>query len=246
MVVHLGMTGQLLLLATNQQPTQTDHIHARWSLADKRGRDSGSLLFRDPRRFGGLFTFRSLDALRLAWSSLGPDALEPLPHDHPALGRLWRSRRAIKAALLDQSCLAGVGNIYADESLFRAGISPRRRAGALRPGERAALLDAVRAILHDSIRAGGSTLHDYRNALGEAGDFQSRHLVYGRGGQPCFRCERPLSTESLGQRTTCWCPNCQPIRASAARLRAMVIHKSFERNHLQPIPSRPRCEPIRS
>ncbi len=214
LVVHLGMTGQLLLLAPNQPPTQTDHIHAQWTLADTRGRGrtTGTLLFRDPRRFGGLFTYRSLDALQLAWSSLGPDALEPPPHDHPSLARLWRSRRAIKAALLDQSCIAGVGNIYADESLFRAGIHPARRANSLKPIERAELLNAVRAILHQSLDSGGSTLRDYRDARGDSGSFQSRHQVYGRGGEPCIQCGRSLSSKSLGQRTTVWCPNCQPIR----------------------------------
>ncbi|MBL8746300.1 MAG: bifunctional DNA-formamidopyrimidine glycosylase/DNA-(apurinic or apyrimidinic site) lyase [Phycisphaerae bacterium] len=216
LVIHLGMTGQLLFLNPNQQPTQADHIHAQWTLTDKRGRITGTLLFRDPRRFGGLFTYRSLDALNLVWSSLGPDALEPPPHDHPSLARLWRSRRAIKAALLDQSCLAGVGNIYADESLHAARIHPARSAATLTPDERAAILNAIRAILARSIAAGGSTLRDYKDSSGRDGAFQSHHRVYGRGGQPCLECLRPLTSKTLGQRTTVWCQVCQPRRRQKA------------------------------
>lgn len=214
LVIHLGMTGQLLFLAPRAQPPQSDHIHATWTIAGTGPRALGTLLFRDPRRFGGLFPYPSRAALEKAWSALGPDALEPPPHDHPSLARLWRSRRAIKAALLDQSCIAGVGNIYADEALFLARVHPPRPAARLSAGERVAILNAIRDVMRLSLRSGGSTLRDYRNASGAPGDFQSRHQVYGRGGEPCRRCGQLLSSKTLAQRTTVWCPNCQPRRGS--------------------------------
>lgn len=193
LVIHLGMTGQLLVGA----PVRPTHTHLSWML------DSGaSLHFRDPRRFGhARFVPAFTDAF---WNDLGPDALTASPEvlNTP-------SRRAIKAVLLDQSILAGVGNIYADESLFRAGISPKRRADRLTPDQRTRLASVVREVLAEAITARGSTLRDYRDAQGQLGSAQLLHRVYGRAGLPCVTCGKTLVPARLAQRMTVFCRSCQ-------------------------------------
>lgn len=213
--VQLGMSGRLLLSQSTQP--QPPHTHAQWSVRPidpVRGSHASSLVLRfvDPRRFGGLGAFESFEALlQRAWSRLGPDALDLADSD---LRRLARGRRSIKATLLDQAALAGVGNIYADESLFLARIDPARRAGSLREHECDRLAAAVRAVLSRAVESGGSTLRDYVDAQGRPGSAQSHHNVYGRSGQPCPLCARPLRSRLLAQRTTVWCPFCQPRRPS--------------------------------
>ncbi len=200
--VQLGMSGQLLRFAPRERTTDSTHVHALWRMSDQ-----SRLLFRDPRRFGGLRVFTTLDLLTDNWGSLGPDALTMTDQDfNTALGH---SSRAIKAALLDQSVIAGVGNIYADESLFRAKLAPQRPVAALSPQERATLASAIVAVLQEAVLAGGSTLRDYANANGESGRFQFAHNVYGRGGDPCPTCQRALRSAQLAQRTTVWCEHCQ-------------------------------------
>ena len=199
--VQLGMSGQLLLTAGGV-PAFT-HAHAVWVF--RRGL---TLTFRDPRRFGGLSLYPPLAALReRRWSSLGPDALT---HPDRALADACRaSGRRIKDLLLDQSALAGVGNIYADESLFEARIRPSRRARSLRPPEVLALSEAVRGILARAVEAGGTTLRDYVRPDGAPGGAGSLHRAYGRHGQPCDRCGTLLRRTVLSQRTTSYCPRCQ-------------------------------------
>lgn len=201
--VHLGMSGQLLHLAPGERPARSEHVHALWKLEG-----GGRLLFRDPRRFGGLWTFPSLSALESSrWSRLGPDAASIAADE---LGeRLARTTRPIKAALLDQEVLAGVGNIYADEALFLARVRPQRRADSLTGAEVERLTEAIRATLERAIEAGGSTLRDYLDAGGNAGRYQFAHLVYGRGGQPCRSCGRTLESDQTAQRTTVFCVSCQ-------------------------------------
>ena len=201
--VHLGMTGQFLCSGAGQRLAQPDHVHVVWRLGD-----GGRLAFRDPRRFGGIWTCRDeADLLSRRWGILGPDAATIRASDLAA--GLRASRRSIKAALLDQRVIAGVGNIYADEALFRARILPQRPGGSLTGAEVAVLCRAIRAILRDAIEAGGSTLRDYRDAEGRAGGYQERHSVYGRGGQACRVCSGMLGSAVIGQRTTVWCPACQ-------------------------------------
>jgi len=164
--------------------------------------------FRDPRRFGGVWALDSMTMLEaLRWSMLGPDALDiDGTRLHEALRR---TRRGIKSALLDQAIIAGVGNIYADEALFRAGIRPRRSASRLTRKHVDCLARCIREVLTAAIESGGSTLRDYLDASGARGTFQSRHTVYGRGGQPCIRCGSRLKKDVIAQRTTVWCPRCQ-------------------------------------
>jgi len=207
--VHLGMTGQLYTLPPGRRPIQRDHLHAQWRLQTSTGQPAGRLLFRDPRRFGGIWTFPGIAELeRRRWSRLGPDALEAAPADVHA--RIARSRRPIKSALLDQAVIAGVGNIYADEALFRASIPPLRPCAALAPEDAQRLVAELKLVLREAIAGGGSTIRDYRDAGASPGMFQHRHRVYGRAGQPCLACGASLETASVAQRTTVWCARCQP------------------------------------
>lgn len=209
--VHLGMTGQLLVRRerSGESDVPRDHVHARWAIRRNGGSGEACVIFRDPRRFGGLWTFESLDQLkRSRWRLLGPDALTIRAEElHEAL----RDRTcSIKAALLDQGTLAGVGNIYADEALFSAGISPGMCAGRIHAEQVTTLASHIRETLALAIESGGSTLRDYRDASGSRGTFQHRHAVYGRAGEPCLRCGGALRRATIAQRTTVYCPACQP------------------------------------
>ena len=197
-IVHLGMTGRLLV-STPAMPLEA-HTHARLRL--KSGRE---LRFVDPRRFGRL-EYRELHRNR-AFAGAG---LEPLTVGDEAFAALFRGRRlAIKAALLNQKLLTGVGNIYADESLFRAGIRPRRVAGRLTRAELTKLRTALVEVLEHAIRLGGSSVSDYVDAEGVRGFFQLEHCVYQRTGEPCHRCGTPIRRVVVGGRSTHYCPVCQ-------------------------------------
>lgn len=213
--VHLGMTGHVTIA---DEPPPGPHNHCTWRLGPPaRGTRSPSLMvFTDPRRFGGLWTFESPEELhRVRWSGLGPDALTITAAD--LVSALKDSKRAVKAALLDQAVLAGVGNIYADEALFRSGIAPHVRAGRIKPHDLETLAAKIRSVLAEAVEAGGSTLRDYVDANNSPGTFQLRHLVYGRAGQPCVTCQTPLKHCTIAQRTTVYCPVCQaPARRSAS------------------------------
>lgn len=198
-LVHLGMSGQLLL---NPGESPADHRHAAWKLGQ-----SNALIFRDPRRFGGLWLLPSVSALQARWDALGIDGLAVTGPD--LLTHLGRSTRAVKAALLDQSAVAGVGNIYADESLFDAGISPTRPCDQISPEEWDRLAVSIRTTLAQAVRAGGSTLRDYRRPDGSPGEATRTHRVYGQWGSACPECGGTISRTTLAQRTTCWCPTCQ-------------------------------------
>jgi formamidopyrimidine-DNA glycosylase len=203
-VVQLGMSGQLFALQPGAHLPNASHVHVVWRL------ESGArLVFRDARRFGGVTVLHDRAALDERWSQLGPDALTI--HGDQLAERLHATRRAIKAALLDQGLLAGVGNIYADESLFRAGISPRTPANRLTPLRIARLAGAIREVLQEAVAAGGSSLADgtYVDAEGNPGNFQLRHAVYGRGGEACRVCGKKLREGAILNRTTVWCAGCQ-------------------------------------
>lgn len=197
-IVHLGMTGRLLV-TTPDAPVER-HTHARLTL--KSGRE---LRFVDPRRFGRL-EFRELGR---AEGFAGPGA-EPLTIGANEFAALFRGRKlSIKAALLNQKLLAGVGNIYADESLFRAGIRPLRSAGRLTRAELERLRLGLRAVLEHAIRLGGSSVSDYVDAEGVRGFFQLEHCVYLRTGEPCRVCGTPIRRVVLAGRGTHYCPKCQ-------------------------------------
>jgi formamidopyrimidine-DNA glycosylase len=193
-IVHLGMTGRMLVTAAEAEVPKHTHLVAK--LASGR-----ELRFVDPRRFG------RLEVRQTGFS--GPGA-EPLLISREDFARLFHRRAApIKALLLNQNLLHGVGNIYADESLYRAGVRPRRRANSLTRAELARLHSALREVLNEAIAAGGSSVSDYVDADGEAGFFQLQHRVYGREGQPCLRCKTRIKKIVVAGRGTHYCPKCQ-------------------------------------
>jgi formamidopyrimidine-DNA glycosylase len=197
-IVHLGMTGRLLV--TTPDAPVAKHTHARLTLQSGR-----ELRFVDPRRFGRL-EFRDLSKRQ---GFEGPGA-EPLTIEAAEFADLFRGRKlAIKAALLNQTLLAGVGNIYADESLFRAGIRPRRRAANLTREERERLRRSLREVLERAILRGGSSVSDYVDADGVRGFFQLEHGVYQRTGEPCVTCGDPIKRIVVAGRSTHYCAHCQ-------------------------------------
>jgi formamidopyrimidine-DNA glycosylase len=195
--IHLGMTGRLLV-ADADDPLPP-HAHLLVSIEGGR-----QLRFIDPRRFGGIF-WMGRAARHLG---LGPEPLSLRPDRLAAA--LAGTARAVKTALLDQSLIAGIGNIYADESLHRAMIHPTRRACDLTRDEVRRLNRAIKLTLRRAIAAGGSSIRDYVNGVGERGSFQQSHRVYDRTGQPCPCCRTPIDRIVLGGRSTHFCPRCQP------------------------------------
>ena len=194
--VHLGMTGRLTI-EPGDAPVRK-HTHLRLDLG------SAELRFCDPRRFGGIWWLGCDDSPA---NGLGP---EPLTLRPAQLARtLARTRRAIKTALLDQSLIAGLGNIYADESLFLAGIHPLTPANRLTPEQIRGLSRAIKLTLRRAIRHGGSTLRDYVDVNGQSGRYQNRHRAYARTGLPCSRCRTPIERIVLSGRSTHFCPTCQ-------------------------------------
>jgi formamidopyrimidine-DNA glycosylase len=201
-IVHLGMTGRLLV-ADPATPLPT-HTHAVLHL--KSGRE---LRFVDPRRFGRL-ALHGVSPKKTKPKRFEGTGLEPLSISPDQFAALFRTRRtSIKAALLNQKLLHGVGNIYADESLFRAGIRPRRMARHLKRAELDRLHTSLQSVLREAISLGGSSVSDYVDAAGVAGFFQLEHRVYLRTGQPCLVCETPIQRIVLAGRGTHYCPHCQ-------------------------------------
>ena len=201
-IVHLGMTGRLLV-ADPATPLPT-HTHAVLHL-----RSGRELRFVDPRRFGRL-ALHGVSPKKTKPKRFEGTGQEPLSIPPDQFAALFRNRRtSIKAALLNQKLLHGVGNIYADESLFRAGIRPRRMARHLKRAELDRLHASLQSVLREAISLGGSSVSDYVDAAGVAGFFQLEHRVYLRTGQPCLVCETPIQRIVLAGRGTHYCPHCQ-------------------------------------
>jgi formamidopyrimidine-DNA glycosylase len=203
LVVHLGMTGQLRLVEANK-PLEK-HTHAVFMLDDGR-----HLRYRDPRRFGRLLlgTEESLLASKKL-PRLGPEPIDPAFAADELYRRLRKRRTALKAFLLDQGAVAGIGNIYADESLHRAKLRPDRLAGSLSRKSAQRLHESLRDSLLVAIANRGSSVDTYRDAWGEMGGQQEKLLVYGRAGEPCFTCGRPLALIRIAGRSTVFCRRCQ-------------------------------------
>lgn len=201
-LIHLGMTGRLLV--SQPEIPLPPHTHAVLSLGGAPGEKAGrEVRFVDPRRFGRLSVVTEIGGYA------GPGA-EPTTISVEEFSKLFKGRKlAIKAALLNQSILHGVGNIYADESLFRAGIRPRKQAGRLTKLELARLHTALKQVLAHAIELGGSSVSDYVDADGVRGFFQLEHKVYGRAGDDCHDCGSGLKKIIVGGRTTIYCPHCQ-------------------------------------
>ncbi len=194
-IVHLGMTGRMLVCEPSAELAK--HTHAIATLASGR-----ELRFVDPRRFGRLSVASQGD-----FEAAGS---EPLEVEKERFVELFRGRQTpIKSALLNQKLLRGVGNIYADESLFRAGLRPRRRVSTIPRAQLEKLYASVQEVLKEAIDLGGSSVSDYVDADGEAGFFQLQHRVYGREGEACLVCKAPIRRIVIAGRSSHYCPKCQ-------------------------------------
>ena len=203
LIVHLGMTGQLLIENPELDVSVVDQYMRAWWLLD----DQRTLVFRDVRRFGRIALVKKGDYSQIpTLLHMGP---EPFDSDFDG-GELWRRARGrkqrIKTQLLGQRLVAGVGNIYADEALFQAGLNPSLRSISRPQAQR--LVDAIRAVFSQALERGGTTLRDYRNLMGE-GSNQHYLQCYGRAGQECFACGSSLRARMIDGRSTTWCPGCQ-------------------------------------
>ena len=202
LLLHLGMSGSLRVMPGDTPRLTHDHVDLLL--------DSGQTLrFNDPRRFGSLHWLTEDPALHPLLRDLAPEPLGD-GFDAAYLHRVTRGRRvAIKQLVMNSQLVVGVGNIYASEALFRAGVRPGRAARSLTRDECARLVKAIRAVLAMAIRFGGTTLRDYVGADGRPGYFRRKLYVYERGGEPCRRCGTPIRQLVQGQRSTYYCPSCQ-------------------------------------
>src|SRR5229473_5071674 len=203
LVVHLGMTGQLRLV--DPATPIEKHTHAIFTLDDGR-----ELRYRDPRRFGRLL-LGSQESLLASKKlpRLGPEPIDPAFASEELYRSLRKRHTSLKAVLLDQGAIAGVGNIYADESMHRARLRPDRIAAGLSRKSAKRLHESLRDSLLMAIRNRGSSVDTYRDAWGELGGQQEKLLVYGRAGEPCVTCGRPLATVRIAGRSTVFCRHCQ-------------------------------------
>lgn len=202
LIVHLGMSGRFCIAAADATPEKHDHVDIVV--------DNGKILrYTDPRRFGAFLWVPEHPESHPLLGGLGP---EPLSRDLTADYLFERSRRRkgpVKSFIMDGQVVVGVGNIYANEALFRAGIRPGRSAARVTREEYAALVRAIRDVLRAAIRAGGTTLRDFAAGERQEGYFRISLRVYGRGGLPCLSCGTPLREQRTAGRSTVWCPRCQ-------------------------------------
>lgn len=202
LLVHLGMSGRLTMVPESLPARKHDHVDVRFE-GDK------ALRLTDPRRFGALLWVKGEPERHALLKHLG---LEPLEREFSgsALAKKARGRKvAVKHFLMNAQIVTGVGNIYANEALFRAGVHPLRSAGRISAARWDRIAEAVRATLKRAVEKGGTTLRDFASPDGESGHFQLECAVYGREGKPCPRCRTPIKAIRQGQRSTFYCPRCQ-------------------------------------
>jgi formamidopyrimidine-DNA glycosylase len=211
MLVHLGMSGTLTLHKKKPAQYRThDHVIMESS-------EGWSLVFHDPRRFGCMMlTDKKSLSQHLLLAKLGPEPLTRSWNGAMLYQSLRKARSPIKTAIMDQQRVVGVGNIYACEALFRARIHPERIAQTLSRQETLALATAIKAVLRDAIKSGGSTLRDYVRSSGDSGYFQHHFTVYGKQKKPCTLCHNPIEMARQSGRSTFFCPVCQPEQAAGA------------------------------
>ncbi|MFW5969700.1 MAG: bifunctional DNA-formamidopyrimidine glycosylase/DNA-(apurinic or apyrimidinic site) lyase [Halofilum sp. (in: g-proteobacteria)] len=202
LMLHLGMSGSLRVVAADTPATVHDHVDIRFA-------GGACLRLRDPRRFGSVLWFDADAPLPPLLAGLGPEPLDPAFDGDYLYARSRGRRRSVKDFIMDGRIVVGVGNIYAAEALFAAGIHPARAAGRVGRARYRALAQTIKRVLGDAIEHGGTTLRDFTSASGTPGYFRISLAVYGRAGAPCRRCGTPLRTRRLGQRATVYCPRCQ-------------------------------------
>ena len=201
-IMHLGMSGSLRILSTDTSPEKHDHIDIVFT-------NHKVLRFRDPRRFGAMLWTEDDPSLHPLLRSLGP---EPLSRKFTGDYLFQRSRGrkvSIKTFIMDSKVVVGVGNIYANEALFRAGIRPTRRAELISKGHYQDLVSSIKTVLKAAIKQGGTTLRDFTDGEGKPGYFRLSLQVYGRAGEPCKNCHGKIKQIRQGQRATYYCPHCQ-------------------------------------
>ncbi|WP_086934771.1 bifunctional DNA-formamidopyrimidine glycosylase/DNA-(apurinic or apyrimidinic site) lyase [Agarilytica rhodophyticola] len=199
---HLGMSGSLRIIKENEKPKLHDHVDVQFN--------NGNILrFHDPRRFGSvIWTEESLEEHKLL-HHLGPEPLSDNFHDDYLYERSRKIQQAVKTWIMDSKVVVGVGNIYANEALFKAGIHPLKSASKISRPKYKRLTEEIKSILHYAIQRGGTTLRDFVGGDGKPGYFAQELNVYGRGGEPCVTCKKPLTEKRLGQRSTVYCTHCQ-------------------------------------
>ena len=204
LLIHLGMSGSLRIYRNGHDSAAGKHDHIDLVF------DDGTVMrYHDPRRFGAFLWYTGAAETHPLLAKLGP---EPLSDSFNAdyLAQAFQKRQSpVKSALMDNAVVVGVGNIYANESLFLAGITPSRPAASLTRPEIELLTEAVRGVLQRAIEKGGSTLRDFVDSEGNSGYFQQEYRVYGRHNQPCLQCGHPIEKSIIGQRGTFYCPQCQ-------------------------------------
>jgi formamidopyrimidine-DNA glycosylase len=202
LIVHLGMSGSLRVITEDQAPAKHDHVDIELASGKR-------LRYNDPRRFGCMLWTLTEPADHELLRKLGPEPLQQ-EFDAEHLYRLSRKRKApVKTFIMDSKVVVGVGNIYANEALFMAGIRPGKAAGRVSRAGYVALVLSIKSVLAAAIEQGGTTLRDFVGGDGKPGYFKQQLNVYGRGGQPCRHCAMELAESRLGQRSTVYCRNCQ-------------------------------------
>ncbi|HEU5328192.1 MAG TPA: bifunctional DNA-formamidopyrimidine glycosylase/DNA-(apurinic or apyrimidinic site) lyase [Thermomicrobiales bacterium] len=207
LIIHLRMTGQVRVLPAAAPRDRFERVAFAFA-------DGDELRFSDIRRFGRIALHDDQELVE-RFHDLGPEPLDPSWQTADFFAALITRRTRLKPLLLDQTFLAGLGNIYADEALFRAHLHPLTLASAITPEQAAALHGAIRAVLTEAIASGGTTFSNYRDAFGQAGDYYERRRVYGRAGEPCPACGAQITRIVVGGRSTHFCPVCQPAPAAA-------------------------------
>lgn len=201
-LIHLGMSGSLRFLTQYKPPEKHDHVDIVFT-------DGSLIRYHDPRRFGAILWFAGIAEHHPLLSKLGPEPLSTAFTGKYLYQALSNKKSAIKLAIMDNAIVVGVGNIYANESLFGARISPLRIANTLTEDECKRLVSQIKKTLKKAIEMGGSTLRDFVDSNGKPGYFQQTYAVYGRANLPCKKCKTPIEHQKLGQRATFFCPSCQ-------------------------------------
>ncbi|MDO5058819.1 MAG: bifunctional DNA-formamidopyrimidine glycosylase/DNA-(apurinic or apyrimidinic site) lyase [Neisseria sp.] len=203
-LIHLGMSGSLRVFSDGLAPEAGKHDHLDMVFSD------GTVLrYHDPRRFGAVLWYAGAQETHPLLADLGPEPLENGFDGAYLYAQLKKRKSPVKTVLMDNKVVVGVGNIYANESLFASGIAPQRRADKINKREAALLAEEIRAVLHRAIEKGGSTLRDFVDSEGNSGYFQQEYKVYGRNGEPCRACGTEIVKTVIGQRGTFYCPKCQ-------------------------------------
>ena len=202
MIIHLGMSGSLRIVKTGTAHEKHDHV----DIVFESGR---SLRFRDPRKFGTILWTSEDPMQHKLIQSLGPEPLEKEFNAHYLFQKSLKRTQTIKTLIMDSRIVAGIGNIYANEALFLAGINPDRKAGSVSRERYTKLVTAIKKVLKLAIKKGGTTLRDFINGEGKPGYFRNELKVYDRAGEPCPKCKTPIKVKRVGQRSTFFCSNCQ-------------------------------------